>query len=161
MVEKEIALLQEQLKKLEDKKVNFEAWKTQTVIFLERIFGTSDSKVTRLAALKRDFSSWNLRDTSGSGKLGDPVKMQAYETIEAAIRELETFGLPQKEEATPSSSVSQMDLLLQDELTGKEYRELIELINSEKKNEISEFINKLGNEKCKQLLLSLLLSLKK
>ena len=161
MVEKEIALLKEQLKKLADKKVNFEAWKTQTVIFLERIFGANDTKVTRLAALKHDFSSWNLRDTSGSGKFGDPVKMRAYETIEAAIRELETFGLPQKEEETPSASASEMELLLQDELTGKEYRELMELINSDKKNEISEFINKLGNEKCKQLLLSLLLSLKK
>ena len=37
MAEKEIALLKEQIKRLEDKKFDLEAWKNHTIIYLERI----------------------------------------------------------------------------------------------------------------------------
>ena len=38
MAEKEIALLQEQITRLGDRKFDLEAWKNSTLIYLERIF---------------------------------------------------------------------------------------------------------------------------
>ena len=38
MAETEIALLQEQIERLKEKKFDLEAWKNHTIIFLERIF---------------------------------------------------------------------------------------------------------------------------
>ncbi len=45
MAEKEIALLREQLAKLDEPKFDFDAWKNHTLIFLERIFGKENSKI--------------------------------------------------------------------------------------------------------------------
>ena len=45
MAEKEIALLQEQIERLGEKKFDLDAWKNHTIIFLERIFGKDSSKL--------------------------------------------------------------------------------------------------------------------
>ena len=45
MAEIEIALLQEQIERLKEKKFDLEAWKNHTIIFLERIFGKDNSKL--------------------------------------------------------------------------------------------------------------------
>ncbi len=45
MAEKEIALLKEQIDRLDEKNFDLEAWKNHTIIFLERIFGKDNSKI--------------------------------------------------------------------------------------------------------------------
>ncbi|HNQ37909.1 MAG TPA: hypothetical protein PKJ58_08115, partial [Prolixibacteraceae bacterium] len=67
MAEKEIALLRDQIGKLSDPRFDLEAWKNQTIIFLERIFGKESSKVKLIRELHYDYSSWSLRDASGAG----------------------------------------------------------------------------------------------
>ena len=96
MAEKEIALLKEQLARLDEKKFDLEAWKNHTLIFLERIFGKENSKLNLIRELHYDYSSWNLRDTAAAGKTKDkdPVKIQAREILSATITELEKLGLP-------------------------------------------------------------------
>ena len=126
MADKEIALLKEQAKRLDDKHFDLEAWKNQTIIFMERIFGKDSSKVKLIRELHYDYSSWNLRDTTGAGQSKDPVKFQALGILEATIEELEKLGLP---EGKPESS-RLLDMLM-DELTGRQMKEIENILQSE------------------------------
>ena len=131
MAEKEIALLKEQLARLEEKKFDFDAWKNHTLIFLERIFGKDNSKLNLIKELHYDYSSWNLRDTAAAGKTKDkdPIKMQACEILIATITELESLGLPESKLESEKVWV-----LLKDELTGKQVKEIESILQSEDPN---------------------------
>ncbi len=156
MAEKEIALLKEQIEKLNDARFDLEAWKNQTTIFLERIFGKESSKVRLIKELHYDYSSWSLRDASGAGKSKDPVKFQAQGILSATIEELEKLGLPGGE---PESR--KVILLLADELTGKQMREIEILVQSElpdKQEKISRILEALDKENLATMLAKLLLS---
>lgn len=146
MAEKEIALLKEQLARLDEKKFDFDAWKNHTLIFLERIFGKENSKLSLIKDLHYDYSSWNLRDTAAAGKTKDkdPVKMQAREILVATITELESLGLPQNK--LESEKVWS---LLKDELTGKQIKVIESILNSDdsdKTENISKTLENLGQE---------------
>lgn len=158
MAEKQIAILREQLAKLDEKKFDLDAWKTHTLIFLERIFGKDNSKLKLIQDLHYDYSSWSLRDTAAAGKTKDkdPVKMRASEILEATILELETLGLPQGEDEK-----QKLWELLQDELTGKQVKEIDALVKSddkEKAKKISEILENLEKENLSLLIAKLLLS---
>lgn len=158
MAEKEISLLKKQLDRLDEKKFDLEAWKKQTSIFLERIFGKENSKLKLIQELHYDYSSWSLRDTAAAGKTKDkdPVKMQAREILQATITELESLGLP-----APEKEHQKMWLLLQDELTGKQVKEIEALLkseDSEKEKKVGEILESLGKENLSLLLSKLLLS---
>ncbi|MCY1720919.1 hypothetical protein OU798_11240 [Prolixibacteraceae bacterium Z1-6] len=156
MAEKEISLLKEQLARLDEKKFDLDAWKNHTLIFLERIFGKDNSKLKIIRDLHYDYSSWNLRDTAASGKSKDkdPVKMQAREILQATILELETLGLPQGED-----DQRKVWLLLQDELTGKQTKEIEALLKSddkEKAKRISKILENIDKENLAGVLAKLL-----
>lgn len=158
MAEKEIALLKEQLTRLDESKFDLEAWKNHTLIFLERIFGKDNSKLKLIRELRYDYSSWNLRDTAAAGKTKDkdPVKMQAREILEATITELEHLGLPS--DAPDSQKIWE---LLQDELTGKQVKEIDAILksdNQEKEQKISEKLESLGSENLAAIIAKLLLN---
>jgi len=146
MAEKEIALLQEQIARLDEEKFDLDAWKNYTVILLERIFGKSNSKIKMIKDLHYDYSSWSLRDTAATGKTKDkdPVRLQADEIMRAAIAELQSFGIPQE-----ISEKHKLWELLQDELTGKQVKEIETLLkseNPEKANKIAEIIETIEKE---------------
>lgn len=129
MAEKEIALLKQQIERLDEKRFDLGAWKNRTILFLERIFGNDNSRLKMINDLHYDYSSWSLRDTAagGSAKDKDPVRIQAKEILEAIIAELEMLGLPkQKEEQYKLKD------LLDDELTGKQMKELTLLLKSDR-----------------------------
>ncbi|HKI88542.1 MAG TPA: hypothetical protein VKA38_05895 [Draconibacterium sp.] len=156
MAEKEIALLKEQIFRLDEKKFDLEAWKNHTIIFLERIFGKDSSKIKMLKELHYDYSSWNLRDTAASGKTKDkdPVRQQAEEILRAAITELETLGLPDGK-----SEKEKVWELLQDELTGKQVKEIEILLGSEdveKVAKISDILENLGADNLSNIVAKLL-----
>src|SRR5664279_4626692 len=98
MVEQEIELINRQIESLTAKNFDLEAWKSHTILFLERIFGKESTKVTMIKELKYNYSSWTLRDAAGTGKNSDPVILKAREILEAAGLELEHLGLPKQEE---------------------------------------------------------------
>ncbi len=144
MAQKEIALLKEQLAKIDEKKFDLEAWKNHTLIFLERIFGKENSKLNLIRELHYDYSSWNLRDTAAVGKAKgeDPVKIQAREILSATITELEKLGLPENKLANEKIWAH-----LNDELTGNQVKEIESLLNSNDANKtenISKILEKLG-----------------
>ena len=155
MAEKEIALLREQIEKLNDARFDLEAWKNQTIIFLERIFGKESSKVKLIRELHYDYSSWSLRDASGAGKK-DPVKFQAEGILAATIEELEKLGLPGGE---PESR--KITGLLEDELTGKQMKEIDTLVHSDlpdRQEKITRLLETLDKETLAAMLARLLLS---
>jgi len=158
MAEKEIALLKEQLSRLNDPKFELDAWKNHCLIFLERIFGKDSSKLKLIRDLHYDYSSWSLRDTAAAGKTKDkdPVKMQAREILEATITELEHLGLPSN-----ASDSQKVWTLLQDDLTGKQIKEIEAILNSEessKLEKIGSFLEKLDKESLSGIISKLLLN---
>lgn len=158
MAEKEISLLKEQLARLDEKKFDLEAWKNRTLIFLERIFGKDNSKLKLIQELHYDYSSWNLRDTAAAGKTKDkdPVKMQAREILGATILELERLGLPEGED-----DQRKVWILLQDELTGKQVKEIEAILKSddqEKAKKIGNILENLEKENLSLLIAKLLLT---
>ena len=157
MAEKEIALLKEQIESLNEKKFDLEAWKNHTIIFLERIFGKESSKIKMIKSLSYDYSSWSLRDTAAAGKTKDkdPIRLQAEVILEAAIIELESLGLP-----ALSQEKDKIWELLEDDLTGKQMKELDKLASSEdsdKKEKMGKIISDLGNEKMAEIIIQLLM----
>lgn len=157
MAEKEIALLKEQIARLDEKKFDLEAWKNRTVIFLERIFGKESPKLKMIQNLHYDYSSWSLRDTfaGGSAKDKDPARIQAKEILEATIAELENLGLPKEKEGQ-----QKIWELLEDELTGKQMKELDALLNSEdqeKTEKLAEILDTLPKENLVAVICKLLI----
>ena len=156
MAEQEIALLEGQIERLGEKKFDLEAWKNHTIIFLERIFGKDSSKLKMIKDLGYDYSSWNLRDTAAAGKTSDkdPVLMQAEEILTATIIELKLLGLPKSKQEK-----EKIWDLLNDELTGKQLRELETLVKSEetdKTEKITNILEELEKEKLALIVFKLL-----
>ena len=94
MSENEIELIRQQIASLDIKKFDLEAWKSPTLLFVSRIFGSASEHVRQIRELKYDYSSWTLRDTSGGGQLTDPVRVRAREILDAAISQLQNLGTP-------------------------------------------------------------------
>jgi len=156
MAEKEIALLREQLAKLDEKKFDLEAWKNHTLILLERIYGANNSRIQMIKNLRYDYSSWNLRDVAGAGKSKDPVRMQATEIMEAMIYELEQLGLPDESKINDT-----LLALLEDELTGKQLKEIEKILHSDspgKTEKIQGILDKLEKENLTLIVARLLAS---
>ncbi|QGY46315.1 hypothetical protein GM418_22410 [Maribellus comscasis] len=156
MAEKEIALLKEQITRLDEKNFDLEAWKNHTLIFLERIFGKDSSKIKMIKDLHYDYSSWSLRDTAAAGKTKDkdPVRMQADEILRATVAELESLGLPENKKEQ-----EKVWELLQDELTGKQVKEIEALQKSEdpeKTEKIAIILEKLEKENLALIIAKLL-----
>lgn len=140
MVEKEISLINKQLESLTAKNFDLEAWKSHTVIFLERIFGKESSKVRMIKELKYDYSSWSLRDAAGTGKDADPVILKAREILEATKLELEHLGVPKQEEEN-----SKIWLLLEEEMTGKQIKEIKLVLQSDEPEKMEKIANMIYN----------------
>jgi len=138
MVEKEIALINKQIESLTAKNFDLEAWKSHTIIFLERIFGKESTKVRMIKELKYDYSSWNLRDAAGTGKSSDPVILKALEILEATKMELEHLGIPKQDEEN-----LKIWSLLEEELTGKQIREVKLVLQSEDPEKLEKIANML------------------
>ena len=140
MVEKEIALITEQLESLKAKNFDLEAWKSRTIIFLERIFGKESSKVKMIKELNYNYSSWSLRDAAGTGKDSDPVILKAREILEATVSELEHLGVPKQEEEN-----LKIWSLLEEEMTGKQIKEIRQILQSEEGEKMEKIANILYN----------------
>ena len=140
MVEKEIALIDKQLDSLNVKNFDLEAWKSHTIIFLERIFGKESSKVRMIKELNYNYSSWSLRDAAGTGKDSDPVILKAREILEATKLELERLGVPKEEEEN-----LKIWSLLEEEMTGKQIKEIRLVLQSDEPEKMEKIANILYN----------------
>ncbi|MDF1549718.1 MAG: hypothetical protein P1P88_17960 [Bacteroidales bacterium] len=160
MVEKEVTMLNEQIKKLDAKDFDLDAWKIYTINILERIFGAESHKIQQIKELKYDFSSWSLRDTSGSA--GSIIKT-ARVILESSINELENFGLPKRDKVENLNASEAVLSVFEDELKGSQFRKLKEILQnndvSEKKRLLTELFSDLDNEAKESLLLNIMLKM--
>jgi hypothetical protein len=160
MADKEIQALKEQIVKLEGKGFDLDSWKIFTINILERIFGADSQKIVQIKELKYDFSSWSLRDTSGTA---GSIKKKAKVILESSISEIESFGLPEKDLSKNKTPNEIFLNIFSDELKGSQFKKLQEILNlsdfKEKNKAILELTNELDNETKEKLLFSILLKL--
>lgn len=127
MAKKEISILNKQIERLEIKDFDLEAWKKFTIVMLARIFGDTSEKIRQIESIEYDYSSWSLRDTSGSSSYLDSCKKLGRKILEASIEELEAFGLPERS-GEDDKFFHIIIESLQDELKGSQFRELKDII---------------------------------
>ena len=162
MPKKEISLLQGQIDKLKAKDFDLDAWKKYTIIILARIFGDNSQKVQQIENIEYDYSSWSLRDTSGTSEYLDTCKKLGREIIQASIDELNTLGLPETAENPDEFYHTIMDAL-QDELKGSQVKELRQILSTtdspeEKREKVLEKLKSYGSEVAQDILSHILTS---
>ncbi len=151
---KEIKLLEEQIKQLDDKDFDLDAWKILTSTILERIFGKNSYKIEQIEELKYEYSSWAMRDSSGNH---DSIKKKAKVILESAILELKQFGLPDKNNQ-PTNIIAEV---LKDELKGSDYKRIMAILSEEKDEEeksklLFELLNDIDTETKNQIIIKLM-----
>lgn len=155
-----IKLLHLQKEKLFAKDFDLDPWKKQTALLLRRIFGEKDSKAEQIERLEFEFSSWSLRDASGSGSYSERVKRTAAAVLDAAMLEIEAFGLV--EEQFPPDTIKALAGIIADELTGSQVRNIRQILQGagttdEKRRRLDEVFEQLDKVQLKNIVTSLLL----
>lgn len=136
MNDKATELLRELMAALDHKNFDLEVWKIRASLMLDRLFGPNNAYGQQLAALNYDYSSWSLRDQSGS-KITDRVKEQARGLIQAAIFDLSMTDDPLKQ-------------LMQQVLTGEQLSLIGQIAGNE--TALKEFVAQLDQASKDKLL---------
>jgi len=164
MAKKEIQLLEQQIKRLDEKHFDLEAWKKYTLVILARIFGSQDEKIKQTEKLEFEFTSWSLRDAFGNESYEEGTKKLAREILQAAIDELELFGLPEKKEEEDQSGRAIQEFLniLLAEMKGSQVKQLKAILSSrenkeEKHRKIRELLSGIGEHEIYEILASMLM----
>lgn len=162
MVKKEIKFLQKQIEKLDAKDFDFEAWKKYSMLQLTRIFGEKDPKISQLNKIDFEFNSWSLRDASGNESYEEGSKRLAREVLQAAIDELDIYGLPEKE-SDINDFITDIIGIVTDEFKGSQIKKLKVILFSneseeEKKRRIKELLEELENNSSITILTNVLLN---
>ena len=129
MKEKAIEILQQQLVRLDSPDFDLEGWKSQTIVLLGRIFGERSSKTEQIRNLHFDYSSWALRDTRGKSSPLEAARQSARDLIEAAITELEHFGVP--EDAGQSPVMIAIKESLEEHVKISTYRKIARILQAD------------------------------
>ena len=145
MVKKEIGILRKQIERLDIKDFDLEAWKKFTIVMLARIFGDTSEKIRQIESIEYDYSSWSLRDTSGSSSYLNSCKKLGRKILEASIEELEAFGLPEKT-GKDDKFFHIIIEALQNELKGSQFRELKDVVlKTEKEEDMKDMVREILN----------------
>ena len=139
MAEKEITLLKAQREKLSVKSFDLDGWKNQTLLLAQRVFGKYHPVLKMINDLKYDYSSWHLRDVTGNKETEDPVRVQARQILDAAIAELEALGVP-----SPETQANPVWEILEKELTGKQLKELQDILADDTAGRLEKIREKLN-----------------
>lgn len=164
MTEQAILLLRQQIEKLQVKDFELKAWKKQTALLLMRIFGEKDPKVAQTEQLEYEFNSWSLRDASGNESYEESRRRIGRNILEAAIMELETFGMPDQQKVDENVTIGKLVAsLLQDELKGGQVKQIRQILQSddsmeEKRRQLGDMLDLLDKEQMKNMLSALLLN---
>ncbi len=162
MAGKETKLLKQQIDKLSDKDFDLQGWKKYTIIILTRIFGEKSEKIRMVDKLEYEFSSWSLRDASGNESYEEGTKKLAREILQAAIDEIDAFGIPESEVYSSDQTIEELLSLLLDELKGSQVKQLKSILSSreskdEKQRKIKEMLEELGEYESYNILSSMLM----
>ncbi len=161
MVNKEIELLEQQIKNLNGLNFDFDAWRKYSVIILTRIFGTTDDKIKQLENIDFEFNSWSLRDASGNESYEEGSKKLAKEVIKSAIDELRIYGIPNLDNKKPNETTIELLDIILDELKGSQVKELSKILFShdnktEKERRVKELVEEIGEYGCYDIITNIL-----
>lgn len=160
MAKKEIKILQNQINKLGEKHFDFEAWKEYSLLILARIFGNNDPKVKQLKQIEFEYNSWSLRDASGNQSYEESSKKLASEILQAAIDELDLYGVPINMNKD-SVLVQELVNIILDEMKGSQVKSLKSILSSnenitEKQRLVEDLIKDLGENSSIEILSKIL-----
>ena len=163
MVNKEIELLNLQIKKLDADDFDFESWKKYSIIILARIFGNKDQKIKQLQNIDFEFSSWSLRDASGNESYEEGSKKLAEEVLKAAIDELTIYGIPKRYNEDSETNTRELLNIIMDEFTGSQVEKLTKILSSnesktEKKRKVKELVEEIGEFSCYDIITNILIN---
>jgi hypothetical protein len=128
------ALLQERLKKLNQKDFEWSAWKKGTLLVLEKIFGPGSMYVKDLSNTDYHYNSWSLRDTAGSE---DPVKASMRELLQICLTDVSNRSQSETPE-TNQGNKEEARVILKQFLDNATLTQIKNLINSETPEMIKE-----------------------
>ncbi len=147
-----ILQIQERSDKLDQKPFDWVAWKRGTLLVLQNIFGKDSAYYKQLAETDYEYSSWSLRDTSGSS---DSVKSSCLDLLDICRTDL----LSQQEGSV--STKEKMAKLLGQYLTGSQISNIMEVVHSEapphqKNEQIGEILKAFSPELSTKVLIDLI-----
>ena len=152
-MEKDFAkLLKVQLKKLNSKDFDLEAWKSSTSAVLSMAFGADDPQVHEIQKLKIDYGSWALRDAKASYDPIETCKKIGKEVVEIALSQL----------GDSKEINSDFNSILENQLTDKSLKEIRKVLkstksDSKKKEKVEEILKGLDTENLASILAELIL----
>ncbi len=154
-----IKLLKKQIEKLENEDFDLDAWKGGTQAVLERLFGSDSSKIQQLHAIKIDYSSWALRDSTAKYNPRDTVKRLGRELLDSAIDEIELMGLPSKDKSEDGQALATLMQDHFDKSIAKSIADILEgdLPKSKKRGKLKSQLKKLTSDDKTELIIDLLL----
>ncbi len=139
-------------KMLDQKPFDWVAWKRGTLLVLQNIFGTDSAYYKQLAQTDYEYSSWSLRDASGSS---DPVKSSCLDLLD--ICQTDLMSHQEGNVSTPEK----MAKLLSQYLTASQISEIMEVTRSEvpphqKNEQIGEILKAFSPELSTKVLVELI-----
>lgn len=152
------ALLNKQLNQLEDKKFDLSSWKKATALVVSSCFGSNSAQAAAIEKINYTYSSWTLRDESGTV---DSVKTACKTTLTTIITEykIKTATVSEKKQSK-KSDLSFMWLPFEDELTGASLKTLKALLLQPNASpvELKAFLKDLPSQTMVNILQNILLA---
>lgn len=147
-----ILQIKERSDKLDQKPFDWVAWKRGTLLVLQNLFGNESTYYKQLAATDYEYSSWSLRDASGSS---DPVKSSCLDLLDICRTDIMSH-----QESTLGTK-EKMAKLLRQYLTDSQISKILEVTRSEippyqKNEQISEILKTLSPDLSTKVLIDLL-----
>lgn len=154
-----LELLQNQLAKIDERDFDLAAWKKATILLTTSCFGSHSPQVAALEKIDYAYSSWALRDESGTT---DPVKTDCKTTLTTIINELK-IKLESTNEENTAVELNNLNFLwlpFEDELTGSALKKLKALLTKANVSaeEVQIFLKDLPNQTLVNIIQSMLLS---
>jgi len=158
---KYLALLNEQLDKLNSTAFDLAAWKKSTTLILSSVFGSDNVRTKAIESIEYEYNSWSLRDESGTK---DPIKIVCRETLQAVINEIElsdTFIAHTT--VNDSTDLTFIWEAFENELTGSKSKSLKKILTEEKNQNLKNtnidiILQELPDETKRDILKQILLS---
>ncbi len=160
-MEKHINLLNEQIERLDIEDFDLKAWKSSTIVLLDRMFGEKNSKSEQINNIKYEHGSWTLRDTSGSKTNLDSCKKRGKAILSVSIKEIENFGLPKKD--TDKINIDVITTAFEDELTVSQFKEIRSILrqkitDEEKSERLVELLSSYDSNLAAKIVSNLILN---
>lgn len=159
-MEKELLLLHQRLRKIDERGFDLNSWKTGTIAVLDSVLGPDNHKRKLIAEIDFKNNSWSLRDTTGDV---DSVKKICADIMETIIMEIETFGLAERfisdDQVSEVGNFKIINDAIRNELSQSQQDELISLMKKQDVTyiEIVDKFKRFGYEIAPKIMASIVL----